>query len=293
MIKKILIGTGVVVVALVVGIYWLSQNAGPIVQAVIEEQGTRATQVPVTLDAVDIDLADLKAGLRGLAVANPPGFETERAISLGAISVKIAKDWSPNLIVIDEVMIDAPEVTYEIGSGGSNIAKIQENVDNFVKAMTGPEQAGSGSTDGGKGNQGGESQDSPKVVINNFYIKHGKVNVSTALFKGKSLTAPLPDIHLQDIGKDDGSGAGATPTEVVEQIITAITDKADGAASSLDLSQLGVADITGKAAEIGGAAKDALEGAGQKLDGAGDQLGGAAKDAGEALGGAVKNLFGN
>lgn len=293
MIKKLAIGIGVIVVAIAIGAYWLSQNAANIIQAQIESHGTRATQVAVRLDAVDLSLADLQAGLRGLTVANPPGFETDRAISLGAISVKLTKEISQDLIVIDEVMIDAPEVTYEIGSGGSNIAKIQENVDNFVKAMTGPAEDSSGSS-ASSGGESGESADGPKVVINDFYIKNGKVNVSASLFKGKSLTTPLPEIHLEDIGKDEG---GASPAEVVEQLISAITDKAGGAASSLDLSQIGLSDISGKAAELGGAAADAakgaLEGASDKLGGAGGAVGEKLGGAGDALGGAVKGLFGN
>ncbi|HEY9079202.1 hypothetical protein [Magnetovibrio sp.] len=294
MFKKIAIGLGVIIVAIAVGVYYLSQNAGKIVESVIEEQGTRATQVAVALDAVDISLTDLKAGLRGLTVANPAGFKTDRAISLGEISVKIAKDWSPDVIVIDEVMVNAPEVTYEIGSGGSNIAAIQKNVENFMKVMSGPEKAGSAAPS----EPAEAGKEGPKIVINNFYFKNGKVNVSASLMQGKTLTTPLPDIHLKDIGKDEG---GASPAEVVNQLIAAITDKAGGAASSLDLSQLGLADISGKAAEIGKAAQDAAEGA---LKGATDKLGGAGAGVGDAvgeklggaaegIGGAVKGLFGN
>ncbi|MBL4615122.1 MAG: hypothetical protein JKY27_09650, partial [Magnetovibrio sp.] len=95
----------------------------------------------------------------------------------------------------------------------------------------------------------------------------------------------------QDIGKDKG---GASPAEVVQQLIAAITDKAGGAASSLDLSQLGLSDISGKAAQIGAKAKEAAEDA---IKGATEQLGGAVSEklggAGDALGGAVKGLFGN
>jgi len=294
MIKKISIGLGVVIVVIAIGVYWFSQNAGKMVEAVIEDQGSRATQVAVELDAVDISLTDLKAGLRGLTVANPKGFETDHAISLGEISVKIAKDWSPDLIVIDEVMVNAPEITYEIGAEGSNIAAIQRNVENFMKVMSGPEKSGSGSTSPTSDTDG---QDGPKVVINDFYIKNGQVNVSASLLQGKSLPAPLPDIHLEDIGKDGDKSGGATPAEVVELLITAITDKAGGAASALDLSQLGLSDISGTAAEIGGAAADAakgaLEGAGDKLGGAGDAVGEKLDGAKDDIGSAVKGLFGN
>jgi len=290
MIKKISIGLGVLIVAIAVGVFYLSQNAGKIVESVIEKQGTRVTQVDVALDAVDINMLDLKAGLRGLTVDNPAGFKTDRAISLGEISVKIAKDWSPDVIVIDEIMVNAPEITYEIGAGGSNIAAIQKNVEDFMKVMSGPEKAASESS--GDTAKGGE--EGPKIIINNFYLKNGKVNVSASLLQGKTLTTPLPDIHLKDIGKDDG---GASPADVVQQLISAITDKAGGAASSLDLSQLGLSDISGKAAEIGAAAKDAatdaVKGATEKLGGAGGAVGETLGGAAEGLGGKVKGLFGN
>jgi uncharacterized protein involved in outer membrane biogenesis len=297
MIKKIAIGLGVVIVVIAISVYWLSQNAGKMVEAVIEDQGSRATQVAVELDAVDISLTDLKAGLRGLTVANPKGFETDHAISLGEISIKIAKDWSPDLIVIDEVMVNAPEITYEIGAGGSNIAAIQHNVENFMKVMSGPEKSESGSASATSDDDDKDGKEGPKVVINDFYIKNGQVNVSASLLQGKSLPTPLPDIHLEDIGKDGGKSGGATPAEVVELLITAITDKASGAASTLDLSQLGLSDISGTAAEIGGAATDAakgaLQGAGDKLGGAGDAVGEKLGDAKDNIGSAVKGLFGN
>ena len=293
MLKKILIGLAVLIVAVIGGVVYVASNAGDLVKAAIEEHGSRATQVNVQLDAVDIELGEKTAGMRGLTVGNPAGFKTDSAIRLGQISVKLAEEWSPDVIVVEEIMVDAPEVTYEIGSGGSNIAKIQENVDNFVKALSGPEDKSApeekASSSGG---EAGEGEEGPKVVINNFYIKNGKVNVSASLFQGKSLTTPLPDIHLTDIGKDDPDG-GASPAEIVEQLIGAITDKAGGAASSLDLSQLGLADISGKAAEVGKAAQDAVKGAAENLGDAGGEVGKKLEGAGDAIGGAVKGLFGN
>ncbi len=294
MIQKILIGIGVIIVALVLGFYYLAENAGSMVKAAIEEYGSESTQVDVLVDSVQVTLGDKKAGVHGLTVGNPAGFKTARAISLGEVSVQLGDDWSPDVIVIEEVMVNAPEITYEIGTGGSNIAKIQENVDNYVKDLTGgddgKDESSSSSSD--SANTGQEEAEGPKVIINNFYIKNGKVNVSATMFGGKSLTTPLPDIHLKDIGKDDDEG-GATPAEVVDKLISAITDKAGGAASSLDLSQLGLADISGKAAEVGKAAQEAVKGVSENLGKAGGEVGDKIGGAGEAIGGAVKGLFGN
>lgn len=284
MFKKLIIGLGVLVVAVAVGIFYLSQNAGKIVEGVIETQGSKVTQVDVALDGVDISLADLKAGLRGLTVANPAGFKTNRAVSLGEVSVKLSKDWSPNLIVVEEVMVLAPEVTYEIGSGGSNIAAIQQNVENFMKVVSGGKSTAA-TSEPAKGDEAG-----PKVVINDLYIKGGKVNVSSSLMQGKTLAAPLPEIHLQDIGKESG---GASPAEVVDLVIAAITKASGSAAGSVDLTQLGLANISGKAAEVGKAAQDAAT---KALEGAAGAAGGATGDtkgAVEGATGAIKGLFGN
>lgn len=289
MFKKLIIGLGVLVVAGAVGIYYLSQNAGKIVEGVIETQGTRVTQVAVALDGVDISLTDLKAGLRGLTVANPAGFKTDRAVSLGEVSVKLSKDWSPNLIVVEEVMVLAPEVTYEIGADGSNIATIQKNVEDFMKVVSGGKSAATSSEPATADDAG------PKVVINDLYIKGGKVNVSASLMQGKTLTSPLPEIHLKDIGKESG---GASPAEIVEQVIAAITKASGSAAGSVDLSQLGLANISGKAADVTKAVQGAAQDAATKaLEGAAGATGGAAGDAAkgavEGATGAIKGLFGN
>ena len=275
MFKKLAIGIGVIVVAAVVGLYYVVSNAPAIIKAQVEEHGSRATQVAVTLDGVDLNLSEYYAGIRGLSVGNPTGFKTERAMGLGDVSIKLADNWSMYVIVIEEIMVRAPEITYEIGGDGSNIARIQENVDNFIKALGGGDSGAAQPSDSGEAG--------PKVVINNLYIKDGRVNVSATLFEGKALGTPLPDIHLTDIGKDEG---GASPAEVVDEIITAITGSANSAASGVDLSQLGLADITGKAA---GMAQDAMEAVGGAAGGAGESLGGAAEGAVEG----IKGLFGN
>ena len=252
--KKILIGLCVVVVAVAGGVFFLSQNAPKIIKAVIEDQGSAVTQVSVSVSNVDLSLTDLTAGIRGLVVGNPGGFKTSQAISLGEVSVKIGDDWTMDTIVVDEVMIRAPEITYEIGSSGSNIDAIQSNVEKFT---------------GGSGSSSGSSDDGPKVVINNLYIKGGKINISASFMDGSSLTTDLPDIHLTDIGKESG---GASPAEVANEIISSITEYSSSAASGVDLSSLGLADISGKAADVAGEVGDALEDAADEAGGLLDGL---------------------
>ena len=103
--KKLMIGLGLIVVIVAGGLLYLGQNAPKIIQAVIEDQGSTVTQVPVNVAGVDFSIADLKVGIRGLVVGNPAGFSTDNAISLGEISVQISQDWSSDLIIVDEIVI--------------------------------------------------------------------------------------------------------------------------------------------------------------------------------------------
>ena len=120
-------------------------------------------------------------------------------------------------------------------------------------------------------------------MINHLYINGAKVNISASLMLGKTLTTKLGDIHLRDIGKKSG---GATPGEVAEQIISAISKSASKAAGQLDLSQIGITSLE----VLGGGAKTTLETVGKTV-------GGGAKDVLDkgvgAIGGALKGLLGN
>jgi len=56
-------------------------------------------------------------------------------------------------------------------------------------------------------------------LINNVVVKDGKVNLILAALGGKEIKAPLPNIHLKDIGKEKG---GATPAEAFEKIFSSL-----------------------------------------------------------------------
>jgi len=79
------------------------------------------------------------------------------------------------------------------------------------------------SSDKGKETAAGEKEgDGKKIVINNVIIKDGKLNLAMALLGGKAISAPLPDLHLKDIGKKKG---GASPVEAFNEIFSALYAK--------------------------------------------------------------------
>ena len=215
--------------------------------------------------------------MRGLTVGNPSGYKTDSAFKLGEISVKVDPGTVlSDVIVVKEVVITKPEVTYEFGSDGSNIGTIQKNVE---KAAGGSKSSGGGSSSSESGGDGG-----PKVVIENLYVRDGNVNVSADFLQGKKLGTPLPAIHLKDIGKKGGKNTGASPAEIAEVIIATISKSATGAVGKLNVA--GIKDALTK--QLG----TATEGLKKTLEGQGGDAGKMLKEgAGEAEKG-LKKLFG-
>ena len=269
MMKKVLIGiAGLVVVVVGVAAY-VYLSAGDIVKQVVEGVGSRATQTQVTLREVDLSLPSGEATLRGFNMGNPGGFNSAKAMSFDLVRVRLdTASLTGDTILIREVTIARPEVIYEIAGGGTNIGTIQKNVDSFAKAV-----------DGG----GGAAQQEPaagggkKVIIENLYVRDGRVSVAASFLQGRETGAPLPAIHLKDIGKSKG---GATPAEVADQLITAIGSAAASAVAKLDL---------GKMME---GAKGAAEDARKMLDGGAGGAGKAIEDSTKGIGDSLKGVLG-
>jgi len=273
--KGLLIGLAVVIIIVGGVVFFLLSNLDDLVRTAVEKAGTEVTQVDVTLNKVNIEVTAGKAALGGLQVANPAGFKTDYAFQLGEISVALdTATVTQDPIVIKEVVVSAPKVTYELGAQGSNIDVIKQNVSRF---------GGSGG-----GGQASESK-GPKVVIENLYVRGGQVNVSAVALGGKAMTANLPEIHLKDIGKDKG---GAGPGEVAEKVMTALTSKVGGLVGNLDLSGIleGVPNLPDN---LKGLAGEAAGKAGETMKGVTEGATGATEGITKGAGDAVKKLLGN
>jgi len=263
--KGLMIGIGGVAVIIVAAVVFFISSIDSIIKDVVEKVGSETTKTEVTLNEASVSLSDGQAALRGLIVGNPSGFKTDNAFSLGEISVTIdGANSNEKQVVIKEVAINAPQVTYELGSNGSNIDAIQKNVES--------------ATGGSGGSSSSSSSEGPKLIIDNLYVRNGKIRISAPMMGGKTMDASLPTIHLKDIGRDSG---GASPAEVAQQVLAEVTGSVGSTVGQLDLSA-----VTGMAEKAAGEAAKAMEGATQ---GAGD----AVKGATDAASGAMKNLLGN
>ncbi|MEJ6773607.1 MAG: hypothetical protein QNK52_05075, partial [Porticoccaceae bacterium] len=66
-------------------------------------------------------------------IGNPEGFDTQHAFSLGEISFKLdPESVTTDTIVVESLRILAPKIIMESGRGGSNLDRIQENIQAYL-----------------------------------------------------------------------------------------------------------------------------------------------------------------
>jgi len=213
-----------------------------IVKAGVETIGPKVTGTTVTLNSVKISPFSGQGALGGLLVGNPAGFKTDSAFELGQIRVNIdVKSVKSDKIVIEEIFIDGPKITFEGDLRGSNIAKIRENIAAFSGGGAPAEEAAPAPET--------DKKPGKKVQIDRFVLKNGEIQLAATLAGGELVTVPLPDIELRDIGKDSG---GATVEKVVNEVFPAIYKAiTEAVLSSQELLKKGVEELEGAAKKVG------------------------------------------
>ena len=209
--KVLIIIAGVLVVATASAIILVLTNIDSIIKAAIEKYGSEATKTAVRVSSVKIHLPSGEGAIAGLTVANPRGFSSPYAFRLGKISARIdTRTITSSPIVIDEIRIAAPQVTYEMNAAGSsNISLLKQN----LQAPTaGPKKTGEEKKASGK---------EKKVIIKRFVIESGRIDFRIAALGDRTEALTLRRIELNNIGKQ----GGATPSQVSRQVLSALVDE--------------------------------------------------------------------
>ena len=250
--KKLVIRIAVVAVVLVIAlVVILALSLGSVIKKGVETVGPQITKTDMKLAGANISILSGSGTLKGFLLGNPEGFKTPSAINVGEVSLGVR----PGSVLSDKVHVThvkviAPEITFE-GTLGTknNLSKILENVD----AATGGGKAADPGADQPK-TQPADSGASKKLQVDDFLISGAKVNVSMTMLGGKSMTVPIPDIHLTQLGTGP---EGITAGELTKRVLSEVTS------ATLKAVEKGVTDLGKGAAD---AAKDATKAAGDTLD---------------------------
>jgi len=254
--KKVLIGLGILVVVLGIVLWRVYANLDKIVAKVIEDTGTEVTQTAVRVGGVDLDLLNGKAGLSQLSVANPAGFSSPQIFSLERVSVAIdVKSISSNPVIIDEIVVRQPRVTYEMNKQGTaNLDVLKKNVEAYSTSR----DAGSGSATKERESEGQEGEEL-RLIIRKLNFEGGELNASSALRPDKPIKARLPAFSMSNIGQSSG---GATSSQIAKEVLNRLVRQAGDAAARAGADKL-ADELQDKAKEklgdkVGGALKGLL-----------------------------------
>jgi hypothetical protein len=213
--KKILLGLFLlVIIALGAGVYYVYTHLDSLVEMAIEKFGSEATQTAVRVDRVRIKLQDGSAGIYGLSVSNPEGFEMSSVFDLGEISTRLdIKNTNKDLIVIDQITITALQVFYEMnGARNVNLSALLNNLG-----------GGSSSTP-----QSSASSPAPKLIIRKLSFTEGSINALIVPLENRTYDLKLPPIVMSNLGGKNG----APPEEIARQIVKTLSDRALAAVKS-------------------------------------------------------------
>jgi uncharacterized protein involved in outer membrane biogenesis len=198
--KKGLIG----LVVLLVGAFLIVMFYGSsIVKGSVEEYGPEYTGTSVQLADVSFSPLSGTAGLSGLVIGSPAGFEAEKTFSLDDISVAMeTSTLFSDPVHIKELRITNPEIIVEFQGSKLNINALMDNIEKYA---------------------GSDSESTTNVVIDDLYITGAKVTVMGLPVGDEREELALPDIHLQDIGNKTGDEEGVSFSAATEETMAAVT----------------------------------------------------------------------
>jgi uncharacterized protein involved in outer membrane biogenesis len=217
---RAVVGLILVLVVIVVGV--VSLSLGRVVKTAVEAAGPRVLGAPVTLGLVTVSPWSGRATLREVVIGNPSGYKSAHAVRVGLVDAKVKlASLLSDTIVVESVDIREPELVWEVGNGGSNITQLQRNAEEAAAKLGGgakaPAEPAPAPAKAGK-----------SLLIQRLDVTGGKVGLSATAFGGQGLSAPLPEVHLKDLG-----GKGRSPAQAVAEVMRAVTSSAQRAVTNI------------------------------------------------------------
>ncbi|MGN6370889.1 MAG: DUF748 domain-containing protein [Phycisphaerae bacterium] len=205
--KKWILRSVIAVVALLlIAVVILYFSLDAIVRSGVERGATQSTGQPTSLDSAKVSLTAGTLELSGLAVNNPPGFSSNKVLSMHDAkgSAQISSLFT-NDVVIPEIDIDGLEVLLEQNGLNSNLSEIL----NHSKQSTPAAGGASAPTPPGR-----------NIHVGLIKLSNTKVHLATL---GQSMTLDLGPIEIKDPTNPDGRPMKIA--DVVSKILIHVADQ--------------------------------------------------------------------
>ncbi len=204
--KRIILVIMVLALVAAGGLAWLYLSLGPMIKAGIEKFGPEITQTSITVESVEVWPFTGSGTIKNLVIGNPEGYQTDHALALPAVRFSLdVASLKTDTIVIEEIYIDSPEITYEVGFGNSNLTTIRKNIESFLPAL-----------------EGRQDEFTKATNINSVVLKNGEIALSAKIMLGRKVTVELPPMELENINT-------ASPVKAGAKVLGAVLNTAIGA----------------------------------------------------------------
>ncbi|MGZ4973168.1 MAG: DUF748 domain-containing protein [Limisphaerales bacterium] len=236
--KKIIIRLVLAVVVLLVLVLiagWVF--LGSIVTKGVNTVGPTVTKTDVRLGSANVSILSGSATLNKLFVGNPEGYTTASAITADKIAVSLQPmSIFGEKIVVKSINVEAPDITVEGGITKNNLTKILDNTQ------------GSADQAEAKKNEPKSEKKTPtdkaarKIEVDDFLISGAKIHYNGgSLTGGKTVTVPIPDIHLSNLGTGpDGITAADLTKRVMDAVVASIGPALTSAAGNVGKEATGI-----------------------------------------------------
>jgi hypothetical protein len=245
----------------------------------VQRGGTYALGVNTSVNSVSVGVLSGRLSMSGLKVDNPSGFKADRFLTMGDGRVAVSLgSLTKDTIEVPEVALENIDVNLERLGDKANYDVILGN----LKKLSGA-------------NKPAPSEKEKRLVINDLTIKKVTVRANMLGVGGAAsdlttVTVPIEEIHLSNIGKT-GSGAGGSGVTVSE-LTSVVVQAVLAAAAKTGGNILGpiAGDLQNAVAQLGG-----LQDVGVQVIGtagqAAEQIGKAAEGVGKELEKGLKELL--
>ena len=281
------------IVLILAGAYWVWNyfDWKSKVRQMVHIYGSQVVGTDVNIGRIDISLKDGHGSVSDITVGNPKGYSKDLIINLGTVAVKVNTDSVMNAlketaqktgpkvktIVIEEVRVSKPEVTYEL---------MNLNRNNANDVLTNIKKNTASSAQKTETNPQTENSVQYKVAVKKIVVENGQATVAAGLLGvSKSLSVPLPTITINNLGTDKQS---ISVEQGLARLFQEILKATVNAVAKVDLSDLlgGVGDLAN------GVIGTATGAAGAALDTAGKAAGATTDAAGKAVNGVTDGVKG-
>ena len=243
--KKWFLRIGIAVVLLaIVAIFVVASSLGGIIKSGVETVGPKITQTEVKLSGVSLSLLGGSASVRGLVLGNPTGYKAANALEADEVSVRIEpSSLLADKVIIRSVRIDGSRIAVEGTPSDNNLTRIQKNVEAFAQSITGGAAGDTKPATSGPGK---------KLQVDELVLSNAKLSLTLTMLGGKSVTVPLPEIRLANLGQGP---EGITAADLTKRVLSSLTGSVTTAATDVVKNLGGVAVDAAKEAS-----KTAVEG---------------------------------